>query len=97
MRRAHLWRSVAGSEVDQGRGVYRGKVSELGCHGCHEHDCWLVSIDSERKVTSHVRACNPVKADINDDQLSFGPAFEQRRVSQKRQQSIFGKAWCYEY
>jgi hypothetical protein len=30
----------------------------------------------EGKVTSHVCARNPVKADVNDNQLSFGPAFE---------------------
>jgi hypothetical protein len=64
--------------------VYQGTVNELGCHSCHERDRWLVSINSSEKVTSHVCSRNPVKADVNDDQLSFGPAFEES-VFQDRQ------------
>ena len=38
----------------------------------------------EEKVTSHLWACDPMKADINYDQLSFGPAIEYIEYSSRR-------------
>ncbi len=49
-----------------------------------------------KKATSHLWACDPMKADVNYDQLSFGPALEHRRhvvvtvTVEYRQQRIRG-------
>ena len=46
--------------------------------------------EKKRGVTSHLWACNPMKADINYDRLSFSPTLHHSLELEYRQQSILG-------
>lgn len=51
----------------------------------------------EKKYTSHLWTCDPMKADVNYDALSFGPTLEHGRVVEYRQQSGLAQMRGYDY